>query len=97
MHASVSFKIVDIEKSVFVIPANLMIFPIWFIRLCSLSCNEDDLLCTRASPSPLPLLSSGFGAYLSSLNKLNANDGSFKLLGYISGPDVYIVKVYRSN
>ncbi|KAH0718841.1 hypothetical protein KY285_014872 [Solanum tuberosum] len=88
----VSFKIVDIEKSVLVISA---IFPVWFIRFCSLSCNEDDLLCTRASPSPLPLLSSGFGLHLSSLNKLNANDGSFKISGYISGPDVYTVKVLQ--
>ncbi|KAG5624205.1 hypothetical protein H5410_009423 [Solanum commersonii] len=93
VHSSVSFKIVDIEKSIFVISANLRISPVWFIRFCSLSCNEDDLLCTRASPSPLPLLSSGFGLHLSSLNKLNANDGSFKLSGYISGPDVYTVKI----
>ncbi|MCD7448699.1 hypothetical protein HAX54_045638 [Datura stramonium] len=50
--------------------------------------SEDDLLCTRASPSPLPLLSSGFGIHLGSLNKLSASDGSFKLSGYISGPDV---------
>ncbi|KAK4347571.1 hypothetical protein RND71_033910 [Anisodus tanguticus] len=57
--------------------------------------SEDDLLWTRASPSPLPLLSSGFGIHLSSLNKLNASDSSFKLSGYISGPDVYTVKVYQ--
>ncbi|XP_006340851.1 DNA mismatch repair protein MLH3 isoform X5 [Solanum tuberosum] len=57
--------------------------------------SEDDLLCTRASPSPLPLLSSEFGIHLSSLNKLNASDGSFKLSGYISGPDVYTVKVLQ--
>ncbi|XP_055805032.1 DNA mismatch repair protein MLH3-like [Solanum dulcamara] len=46
--------------------------------------SEYDLLCTRVSPSPLPLLSNGFGIHLSSLNKLNAIDGSFKLSGYIS-------------
>ncbi|CAN4083588.1 unnamed protein product [Withania somnifera] len=57
--------------------------------------SEDDLLCTRASPSSLPLLSSGFGVRLSSLNKLNASNGSFKLSGYISGPDVYTVKVLQ--
>ncbi|XP_049405160.1 uncharacterized protein LOC125868558 isoform X3 [Solanum stenotomum] len=57
--------------------------------------SEDDLFCTRASPSLLPLLFSGLGIHLSSLNKLNASDGSFKLSGYISGPDVYTVKVYR--
>ncbi|XP_055803099.1 DNA mismatch repair protein MLH3-like isoform X3 [Solanum dulcamara] len=57
--------------------------------------SEDDLLCTRASPSPLPLLSSEFGIHLSSLNKLNASDGSFKLSGYILGPDVYTVKVLQ--
>ncbi|XP_027770217.1 DNA mismatch repair protein MLH3 isoform X1 [Solanum pennellii] len=57
--------------------------------------SEDDLLCTRASPSPLSLLSSEFGIHLSSLNKLNASDGSFKLSGYISDPDVYTVKVLQ--
>ncbi|XP_070024073.1 DNA mismatch repair protein MLH3 isoform X1 [Nicotiana sylvestris] len=58
--------------------------------------SEDDLLCTRASPSPLPLLSSGFGIQdLSSLNKLNASDGSLNLSGYISGPDVYTMKVLQ--
>ncbi|XP_016560367.1 DNA mismatch repair protein MLH3 isoform X1 [Capsicum annuum] len=57
--------------------------------------SEDDLLWTHASPSPLPLLSSGFGIHLSSLNKLNASAGSFKLSGYISGPDVYTVKVLQ--
>ncbi|XP_055803050.1 DNA mismatch repair protein MLH3-like isoform X1 [Solanum dulcamara] len=57
--------------------------------------SEYDLLCTRASPSPLPLLSSGFGIHLSSLNNLNAIDGSFKLTRYILGCDVYTVKVYR--
>ncbi|KAH0772145.1 hypothetical protein KY290_016126 [Solanum tuberosum] len=56
----------------------------------NVSCNfvdiesEDDLLCTRVSPPPLPLLSSGFGIHLSSLIKLNASDGLFKLSGYIS-------------
>ncbi|WMV12484.1 hypothetical protein MTR67_005869 [Solanum verrucosum] len=60
-----------------------------------IACSEVDLFCTRASPSPLPLLSSGFGSHLSSLNKLNARDGSFKLSGYISCPDVYTMKVYR--
>lgn len=95
MHPSVSFKIIDIERSAFVISANLRIFPVCFLRFCSFACSEDDLLWTHASPSPLPLLSSGFGIHLSSLNKLNASAGSFKLSGYISGPDVYTVKVYR--
>ncbi|KAL3349512.1 hypothetical protein AABB24_022567 [Solanum stoloniferum] len=54
--------------------------------------SEDDLLCTRASPSLLPLLSSGFGIPLSSLNNLFSEDGSFLLSGYILGPDVYTVK-----
>ncbi|KAH0777537.1 hypothetical protein KY290_008948 [Solanum tuberosum] len=44
--------------------------------------SEDDLLCTGA---PLPLLSSGFGIHLSSLNKLSASNCSFMLSGYISG------------
>ncbi|XP_055804308.1 DNA mismatch repair protein MLH3-like [Solanum dulcamara] len=52
--------------------------------------SEDDLLCIRASPSLLPLLSSGFGIHLSSLNKLNASDGSFKFSGYISGPSIVV-------
>ncbi|TMW90048.1 hypothetical protein EJD97_016267, partial [Solanum chilense] len=50
--------------------------------------SEDDLLCTRASPSPLLPLSSGFWSDLSTLNKLNASDGSFKLSRYISGPEI---------
>ncbi|KAH0771238.1 hypothetical protein KY290_015219 [Solanum tuberosum] len=45
--------------------------------------SEDDILCTRASPSLMPLLSRGFDIPLSSLNKLNSSDGSFKLSGYI--------------
>nr|AFA41496.1 DNA mismatch repair protein MLH3-like protein [Solanum tuberosum] len=61
-----------------------------------IACSEVDLFCTRASPSPLPLLSSGFGSHLSSLNKLNARDGSFKLSGYISCPDVYTMKLNPS-
>ncbi|KAG5626227.1 hypothetical protein H5410_011445 [Solanum commersonii] len=89
------FKIVDIERSVFVSPANLRIFPIWLFRCCKFVCSEDDLLCTRASPSLLPLLSSGFGIPLSSLNNLFSEDGSFLLSGYILGPDVYTVKVNR--
>ncbi|MCE5165705.1 hypothetical protein HAX54_011788 [Datura stramonium] len=56
--------------------------------------SADDLLCTR-SPFSVPLLSHGFGIHLSSVNKLNASDGSFKLSGYISGPDVYQVKVLQ--
>ncbi|XP_055805031.1 uncharacterized protein LOC129873862 [Solanum dulcamara] len=57
--------------------------------------SEYDLLCTRGSPSPLPLLSSGFGIHMSSLNNLNAIDGSFKLTRYILGCDVYTVKVLQ--
>ncbi|MCD7446477.1 hypothetical protein HAX54_007791 [Datura stramonium] len=52
--------------------------------------GEDDLLCTHSSPSPVPLLSHGFGIHLSSVNKLNASDGSFKLSGYISGPSIFL-------
>ncbi|XP_055803911.1 DNA mismatch repair protein MLH3-like isoform X2 [Solanum dulcamara] len=59
------------------------------VRMKQMHSNEDDLFCTSASPSPLLLLSCGFGIHLSSLNKLNASDGSFKL----SGPDVYTVKI----
>ncbi|KAH0782956.1 hypothetical protein KY290_002554 [Solanum tuberosum] len=52
---------------------------------------EDDLLCTRASPSLLPLLSSGFGIPLSSLNNLFSEDGSFLLSGYILGVEAVLV------
>ncbi|WMV11890.1 hypothetical protein MTR67_005275 [Solanum verrucosum] len=62
-------------------------------ELNPVSTSEDDLLCTRASPSLLPLLSSGFGIPLSSLNNLFSEDGSFLRSGYILGPDVYTVKV----
>ncbi|KAG5624644.1 hypothetical protein H5410_009862 [Solanum commersonii] len=55
--------------------------------------NEDDLI----SPTPLPLLSSGLVIHLSSFNKLNARDGSFKLSRNISGPDVYTVKIDAGN
>ena len=89
-----SCKIVDIERFIFDTLANLRIFPVWFLRFCSFACSEDDLLCTHASASPLLVLSSEFGIHLSSLNKVNASDGSFKLSGYISGPDVYTMKVY---
>ncbi|KAG5623362.1 hypothetical protein H5410_008580 [Solanum commersonii] len=65
-------------------PTNLGIFLSGFLRFCSFARSEDDLLCTRVSPPPLPLLSSGFGIHLSSLIKLNASDGLFKLSGYIS-------------
>ncbi|WMV16659.1 hypothetical protein MTR67_010044 [Solanum verrucosum] len=54
------------------------------VRRKQMHSNEDDLLCTRVSPPPLTLLSSGFGIHLSSLIKLNASDGLFKLSGYIS-------------
>ncbi|XP_055803059.1 DNA mismatch repair protein MLH3-like [Solanum dulcamara] len=57
--------------------------------------SEYDLLFTRASPSPLPLFSSGFGIHLSFLNNLNAIDGSFKLSRYILGCDAYTVKVLQ--
>uniref|UniRef100_A0A3Q7F9U4 Uncharacterized protein n=1 Tax=Solanum lycopersicum TaxID=4081 RepID=A0A3Q7F9U4_SOLLC len=60
---------------------DMMFFCLLF---CSFARNEDDLLCTRACPSLFLLLSSGFGCHLSSLNKLNASDGSYKLSGYIS-------------
>ncbi|XP_069150520.1 uncharacterized protein [Solanum lycopersicum] len=53
--------------------------------------SEDVLVCTCASPFPLPLLYSGFDILLSSLDKLNASDGSFKLSRYVSGPDVFTV------
>ncbi|XP_049389156.1 uncharacterized protein LOC125853505 [Solanum stenotomum] len=65
------------------------------VRRKQMRSSEDDLFCPRTSPSLLPLLFSGLGIHVRSLNKLNASDGSFKLSGNISGPDVYTVKVYR--
>ncbi|KAL3382416.1 hypothetical protein AABB24_002119 [Solanum stoloniferum] len=62
------------------------------VRRKQMRSSEDDLLCPHASPSLLPLLFSGLGIHLRSLNKLNASDGSFNLSGNISGPDVYTVK-----
>ncbi|KAK6798020.1 hypothetical protein RDI58_005722 [Solanum bulbocastanum] len=97
VHPNVSCNFVDIERSVFVIPANLMIFLSGFLRFCSFARSEDDLLCTRGSPLPLLLLSRGFGIHLSSIIKLNASDGLFKLSGYISGPDVYTVKAIQAQ
>lgn len=52
-----------------------------------LGCSEDELLSTRPSPSPLPLLSSNFGVEAAcSLHELKASEGEFKLSGYLSGP-----------
>ncbi|KAI4325764.1 hypothetical protein MLD38_031134 [Melastoma candidum] len=49
--------------------------------------SDDQLLCIRSSATSLPLLSSQYGSELcSSLFKLNDQDGSLKLEGYMSGP-----------
>ncbi|XVE87550.1 hypothetical protein DITRI_Ditri18aG0126500 [Diplodiscus trichospermus] len=59
--------------------------------------SEDELLNTHPSSSPLPLLMSGFGIEdCAFLQKLNANDGSLKLSGYISGPcDCFASKAFQ--
>uniref|UniRef100_A0A3Q7FAK9 Uncharacterized protein n=1 Tax=Solanum lycopersicum TaxID=4081 RepID=A0A3Q7FAK9_SOLLC len=67
-------------------------FQVWFLPFCSFSYGEDDLICTRASSSHCRCCPVGISP--SSLNKLNASIGAFKLSGYISGPDVYTVEVY---
>uniref|UniRef100_M1BJ49 Uncharacterized protein n=1 Tax=Solanum tuberosum TaxID=4113 RepID=M1BJ49_SOLTU len=43
----------------------------------------------------LVLMGESYGIHLSSLNKLNARDGLFKLSRYISGPDIYTVKPFE--
>lgn len=49
--------------------------------------SGDQVLCTHPSPSPLPLVSSGFGIDVSSsLCKLDFSKGILKLSGYLSAP-----------
>ncbi|PIA46727.1 hypothetical protein AQUCO_01500339v1 [Aquilegia coerulea] len=49
--------------------------------------SNDEVLCTHPSPSPLPLVSSGFGIEVShSLREVNFSKGIWKLCGYISAP-----------
>uniref|UniRef100_A0A3Q7FD51 Xylanase inhibitor N-terminal domain-containing protein n=1 Tax=Solanum lycopersicum TaxID=4081 RepID=A0A3Q7FD51_SOLLC len=61
-------------------------------KICP-TCREDDLLCMHASPFPhchyCPV-GLGFTVHLSSLYKLNASNGSFGLLGYISGIPIFL-------
>lgn len=59
------------------------------------ACSERILLCTNPSPSPLSLLSSGFGSEVSrSLLELKIGDGDLKLSGYIGSPfDSFTIKV----
>ena len=92
---TVSFKIVDIERPVSVILANLRICPIWFLWFFKFVCSEDERLCTHASPSLrcryCPLGFSFLWVPLTNWIKLNSTDGSFKLT---AGLDVYIMNVY---
>ncbi|TMW99371.1 hypothetical protein EJD97_002673, partial [Solanum chilense] len=55
---------------------------VWFLPFCSFSYGEDDLICTLASSSHCRCCLVGIPP--SSLNKLNASIGAFKLSGYIS-------------
>ncbi|KAF5181679.1 Dna mismatch repair protein mlh3 [Thalictrum thalictroides] len=49
--------------------------------------SSEEVLCTHPSPSPLPLVSSGFGIEVShSLCELNFSKDVWKLSGYISAP-----------
>ncbi|XVF16035.1 hypothetical protein REPUB_Repub09cG0206900 [Reevesia pubescens] len=65
---------------------------IFFVEL-----SEEELLSTHHSSSPLSLLMSGFGIEdCAFLQKLNANDGSLNLSGYISGPnDSFAFKAFQ--
>ncbi|KNA24368.1 hypothetical protein SOVF_016200 [Spinacia oleracea] len=46
--------------------------------------SEDELLCTRSSPSPLSLMCSNFGIEAASLYKMSFSEGPLKLTGYVS-------------
>lgn len=53
--------------------------------------SEDELLITRSSASPLPLMMRSFGIENSGfLHEVNANDGVLKISGYISSPSASI-------
>lgn len=59
--------------------------------------SDDQLLCTRASTTPLSMLRSFFGnEVVSFLHELNAREGSLKLTGYLSGPcDSFAIKAFQ--
>nr|XP_043633823.1 DNA mismatch repair protein MLH3 [Erigeron canadensis] len=59
--------------------------------------SGDELLSLYPSPSPLPLLTTGFGVEVSwSLRKLDESDGKLKLSGYISDPyEIFSVKAVQ--
>ncbi|XP_012574609.1 DNA mismatch repair protein MLH3 isoform X3 [Cicer arietinum] len=49
--------------------------------------REDELFCSHSSPSPLSLVTTGFGVEVTnSLYELEVENGIIKLTGYISGP-----------
>ncbi|XP_039159136.1 DNA mismatch repair protein MLH3 isoform X2 [Eucalyptus grandis] len=59
--------------------------------------SDDQLLCTRASTTPLSMLRSFFGnEVVSFLHEMNAREGSLKLMGYLSGPcDSFAIKAFQ--
>ncbi|XP_058098596.1 DNA mismatch repair protein MLH3 isoform X3 [Magnolia sinica] len=59
--------------------------------------NENELLCTIPSLSPLPLLTSWFGNEVSSsLHEVNFSEGVLKLSGYLSGhSDTFSTKTFQ--
>lgn len=59
--------------------------------------SEDELLCTIPSPSPLPLISDGFGNEVSSsLQEVVFSDQVLMLRGYLSGlPNFFSTKAFQ--
>ncbi|XP_021275335.1 DNA mismatch repair protein MLH3 isoform X4 [Herrania umbratica] len=83
----------SVKKCVFRIA---LVHPIVYFNVIDIE-SEDELLSTHPSSSPLSLLMSAFGIEdCASLQKLNANDGSLKLSGYITGScDNFAVKAFQ--
>ncbi|XWS42239.1 hypothetical protein CRYUN_Cryun17cG0151000 [Craigia yunnanensis] len=83
----------SVKKCVFRIA---LVHPMVYFNVIDIE-SEHELLSTYPSSSPLPLLMSGFGIEdCACLQKLNANDGSLKLSGYISGPcDGFAFKAFQ--
>ncbi|XP_030535941.1 DNA mismatch repair protein MLH3 isoform X2 [Rhodamnia argentea] len=59
--------------------------------------SDDQLLCTRASTTPLSTLRSFFGnEVVSILHEFNAREGALELTGYLSGPcEAFAIKAFQ--